>query len=706
MTKQRWCNGGAPTDSHATFIILIIELMPPTLRLVQGPHASQNSAVRLLAEVLGVSLPYEGVVSTTSQLRPLLLVNGAEIATTFAISKYLAAQAGHSLGKDAMGVLSFATETAFKAVQSISRDDVRDVVGALDAYAVKLNGGPLDAAGAVVVALALSCPVDLPQSLRTLIDVNFEVLVRLGIGSRKVIVPETRYLTTAINYTNGPPHIGHAYEAITTDVIARFARVSGSDTLFCTGTDEHGQKIAMSAEAKGMTPKEMCDVYAQAYQDLNAKLNISNDIYIRTTDPDHKATAQKLWRRCASNGDIYLGNYSGWYNVREETFVTEMNAKESDYKDPVSGIPLKMVKEESYFFRLKKYAPALKELYTKHPHLIQPEQYRQAIMAQLDCDVEDLSISRTSFSWGIPVPEDERHVMYVWFDALSNYISALGYLAETPIFSKFWPGEHIIGKDIIRFHCIIWPAMLISAKLPTPKSVVVHGFISAPDGRKMSKSLNNVVDPWEIVAKYPIDTMRYFSCFGAHYGFDLKFDLNAMEDMHNAHLADLLGNLLGRTSALIGKNCNGVIPCITTSSESPFNFESLRGDVSEAMNRYELQVALELILDASRATNKYLTDNAPWAIKDDPERQQQVIRITCEALYILAHFYSPFIPNSAAAIFGRLNHKPRTLDKLSRWFDNLTPGTEILKGDVLFSKFQRKPEVKAKPESKASKAKV
>lgn len=661
-----------------------------TLRLVPGTCAAQTDAVALVARVVAVELSIaEGVVSTQSTLRPLLIVDGAEITSTFAIVRYLIRVSGRVVDAATQGLLGFVSERGFLAIQSISREEVSSCVAALTTFAQK-SQGELSPFTALVLALATHAPVELPSTLEDLLTQHRSLLDSAGVASRSCAsVRPPVYLTTAINYTNGPPHIGHAYEAIVTDVMARYSRVAGSETLFCTGTDEHGQKIASSAEAQGLQPQELCDKYATAFQELNKELLVSNDIYIRTTQERHKKAAQKLWDKCLAAGDIYLGKYVGWYNVREETFVTELNARESDYKDPISGVPLRKMEEESYFFRLSKYVPALKAMYLSNPNLIQPDNYRQEILAQLEADVEDLSISRSNFSWGVPVPNDTRHVMYVWFDALSNYISAVGYADDAAEFSKFWPAEHIIGKDIIRFHCIIWPAMLMSAGLVTPKCVVVHGFITAADGRKMSKSLGNVVDPWDVVRKYPVDTVRYFSCHATRFGLDLKFDAQSMEDVHNAHLADLLGNLVGRASALVTKSCNGVVPAVALPATAPFNLDALRTRVERAMKHYHLDVALELILEASKATNKYLTDTAPWAIKGDPVRQQQIIRTVLEALYILAHFYSPFLVRTCEEIFRRLNTPPMTLDKLSRWFDNLQPGTPFTAGDVLFVKMTK-----------------
>jgi methionyl-tRNA synthetase len=326
------------------------------------------------------------------------------------------------------------------------------------------------------------------------------------------------YITTAINYTNGPAHMGHAYEAATSDVIARFHRLLGEPTYFVTGSDEHGQKIAQAAADQNKEPIDICNYYVTGFQVLNQRIRISNDDYVRTTSDRHKATARAVWQKCADNGDVYLDRYTGWYNVREETFVTDNEAALTDYKDPTSGLPLKQVEEESYFFRMSKYKDALLEHIQKYPEFIQPENHRNQIVARLTSDdLRDLSISRTTFSWGIPVPQgfDAKHVMYVWLDALSNYLTGVNGLQiddgqTTNDLAHFWPANvHIIGKDILWFHTVIWPCLLMSANVPLPKTVFAHGFVNDKDGKKMSKSLGNVVDPHDMLDLFDVDTFRW-----------------------------------------------------------------------------------------------------------------------------------------------------------------------------------------------------
>lgn len=421
---------------------------------------------------------------------------------------------------------------------------------------------------------------------------------------------EKYYLTTAIAYTNGNPHIGHAYEFLSSDVIVRFRRVLGFDTFFLTGTDEHGQKVAASAELAGVTPKEHCDRYVEAFQSLHKKLLISFNDFIRTTDPSHERTAQLLWQKSAAAGDIYLSNYEGWYNEREELFVTESEAEAADYKDLSSGLPLKRVKEESYFFAMSKFTERLIAHIEENPDFIQPEQYRNNIMARLKLDaLRDLSISRTTFTWGVPVPEgfDSKHVMYVWFDALTNYISGVHGLDSDHPLSAFWPAStHIIGKDILWFHSVIWPCMLMSAGVELPKSIVAHGFVSAADGRKMSKSFNNTIDPFEVLQKFSVDSLRYYLTASITYGADVSFSEDILTTMHNSELADILGNLIHRVFNLANKYCDGKVPDTVHDEQFklPFDLAALRVSILEDVKVCAINLATHKAMDAVRATNK------------------------------------------------------------------------------------------------------
>lgn len=514
------------------------------------------------------------------------------------------------------------------------------------------------------------------------------------------VYPREFYITTAIHYTNGQPHVGHAYENITADVIARYHRIFGRQVFFLTGTDEHGQKIGQTAEALGIQPIELCDKYSKVFQGLTADLNISNDHFIRTTSEPHKEFAQWAFQKAIDAGDIYLGHYEGWYNVREETFVTESEAQKSEYKDPTSGVPLKKMKEESYFFRMSKYQQRLIDHFHQNPNFLLPQVRRQTILQRLEEPLMDLSVSRNTFKHGIPLPNDPEHVMYVWFDALSNYLSGIGY-PNGPN-AHFWPaGVHIIGKDIVWFHAVIWPCMLMSLGLELPKMIFGHGHVSAGDGRKMSKSLGNVVDPYRVMEKYSLDTFRYFICRETPYGNDMAFSELDLILLHNAELADALGNLVHRAVNLCAKYCDGKVPDVAV--DQPFDLATLRLSVERFMKECALQDACIAAMNAIRETNKYLTDQAPWHMKDNDTGRATVVRTTLEAIYIAAHFLSPFVPEACDKIFDKMQTKPKTIFTLSKAFENLKPGTPVSVGEVLFEKYISEDEMKKQEEKQAAK---
>eukprot|EP01065_Artemidia_motanka_P026539 TRINITY_DN315_c0_g1_i4.p1 TRINITY_DN315_c0_g1~~TRINITY_DN315_c0_g1_i4.p1 ORF type:complete len:598 (+),score=171.17 TRINITY_DN315_c0_g1_i4:141-1934(+) len=497
------------------------------------------------------------------------------------------------------------------------------------------------------------------------------------------------YVTTAINYTNGAPHIGHAYEALTADVIARYYRVAGFDTYFLTGTDEHGQKIAQTAESKGLKPKELCDMYVAQFQSLNKRLQVSNDSFIRTTHQYHEDCCRALWKKCADAGDIYLGEYEGWYNTREECFVPDAEAQANDFKDPDTGKPYERMKESSYFFRLGRYQQALLKHIKENPGFIQPEEKKQGVLEFLGEELRDLCVSRTTFDWGVLMPEgfDAGHVMYVWFDALTNYLSETRLLTEPghPL-SRLWPADcHVIGKDIVRFHCVYWPCMLMSAGLPLPKTVFGHGFVHAADGRKMSKSFGNVVDPNKILDKYPSDSFRFYICNEATYGADLKFGPGLMVQMHNSSLADTLGNLANRAVSLCGKYCGGVVPEFPKGCEEvplPFDLDSTRKQIHDLFAKYDLKGACCAAMEVSRASNKWIADLEPWKMKDESleAKRVTVVRYALEAVYVLAHFLAPFHPVASTAILLKLSSEPTALPDLDKGFRNLKAGAKITEG--------------------------
>eukprot|EP01039_Chlorochromonas_danica_P001164 gene1164-1271_t len=522
---------------------------------------------------------------------------------------------------------------------------------------------------------------------------------------------EKYYLSTAIAYTNGYPHIGHAYEFLTSDILVRYNRILGKNCFFLTGTDEHGQKVAASADKAGRTPKEHCDHYVAAFQDLHKKLLISYNDFIRTTDFYHEETSRRLWERCAAKGDIYLDAYEGWYNEREEVFVPNAEAEAAEFKDVGSGLPLKRVTEESYFFRMGNYCQALIDHIQANPSFVEPETQRVNILSRLQKEgLKDLSVSRTSFTWGIAVPAgfDPKHVMYVWFDALSNYLSGVHALDEGHPLADFWPAQHhIIGKDIVWFHCVIWPCILLSAGLPLPKTVFSHGFVNAADGRKMSKSYNNTVDPLDLLRLYSVDSLRYYISSSITYGADLNFSEETLIAMHNNELADVLGNLVHRVLTLSLKYCDGVVPDVhpldddDSSVKLPFDLANLKLQTERGVGECAINEIVGRAMEAARATNRYLTEAEPWKIKgQDAASQNQrrkIVRMALEAVYAFSHFLAPILPVATHKIFGHLNTPPRPLRSIRDDFRNLTPGTPISIGEILFQKIEESVRLNGSP---------
>ncbi|ETM53543.1 methionine-tRNA ligase [Phytophthora nicotianae INRA-310] len=512
---------------------------------------------------------------------------------------------------------------------------------------------------------------------------------------------ETFYLTTAIHYTNGLPHMGHAYENVCADVISRYHRVFGRDVYFLTGTDEHGQKIAQTAEAAGVTPQQLVDKYAGIFQQLTKDLNMSNNNFIRTTSDVHKKFAQWLFQQALDKGDVYLGTYEGWYNVREEMFVTETEAQLTDYKDPTTGTPFKKMQEQSYFFKMSKYQDRLVKHIEENPEFLQPEVRRQELLRRLQEPLQDLSASRNTFTHGIPILNDPKHVLYVWFDALANYLSAIGY-PDGPD-ARYWPANvHIIGKDITWFHCVIWPCILMSTGIPLPKRVFAHGFVNAKDGSKMSKSVGNVIDPYAMIEKYGLESFRYFIVRSAKFGQDMPFSEDDLINIHNSELADTLGNLVHRTVNICKKYSNGAVP--EAKADKPFDIYELLKYSEDSYKDFALQNACIAIVNALKDTNKYLTEKEPWHMKEN-EPRLVVVRTCLEAIYVLAHYLSPIIPKTAQVIFEKLGTAPTTLTALSPDYDNLKPGTEVSIGGILFNKILTEEEKQKQSEAAAAKAK-
>jgi methionyl-tRNA synthetase len=466
---------------------------------------------------------------------------------------------------------------------------------------------------------------------------------------------EPFYITTAISYPNGPPHIGHAYEAIAADVIARFERQRGRDVRFQTGTDEHGLKMAQAARAEGVEPRTFADKMSRLFQGMCDALNISHDRFIRTSEPDHYHASQAIWKAMEETGDLYLGRYEGWYSVRDEAYYDESELVAGEGGDKLSpqGTPVEWTVEESWFFRLSKYQQPLLELYAANPDFIRPESRRNEIVRFVEGGLSDLSISRTSFDWGVPVPGSDGHVMYVWLDALTNYLTGLGYPDDTELWRRFWPADvHLIGKDVIRFHAVYWPAFLMSAGLALPTQVYGHGFLLSR-GEKMSKSVGNVVDPIVLADRFGVDALRYFLLREVTFGHDGTYSPEAIVARANAELANSFGNLAQRVLTQIVRNCGGSLPEIHGHDEADNAlFEIVCGAASQAMpaayDDLALSRACELWIHAVFACNAYIDEQAPWALrKTDPERMETVLATLYICIAVLAVAIRPVIPASS-----------------------------------------------------------
>jgi methionyl-tRNA synthetase len=470
------------------------------------------------------------------------------------------------------------------------------------------------------------------------------------------------YLTTAIHYTNGPPHIGHAYEMVAADAIARFKRLDGYDVFAMTGTDEHGQKVARTAAQNGLSPKDFVDRIAGRFQEMEQTLGCSFDRFIRTTDPDHKVSTDELWRRMEANGDIYLAKYSGWYSVRDEAFYgeEETTLQPDGTRLGGQGTPVEWVEEESYFFRLAKYQDALLKLYDEVPDFISPETRRNEIVSFVKGGLEDLSISRTTFDWGLPVPGDPKHVMYVWVDALNNYVTGTGFPDPASPRAHYWPADvHIIGKDIVRFHAVYWPAFLMSAGLPLPKRVFGHGFL-LNKGTKMSKSLGNVVDPFGLAETYGVDQLRYFFLREVSFGQDGNYSHEAIVGRINADLANDLGNLAQRSLSMIAKNCEGRVPprgTLTEADEAMLAMaDGALAKAREAMQDFALHTLLAEIWAVVAEANRYFAGNEPWRLtKTDPARRDTVLYVTIEVIRQVAILVQPVMPVAAGKLLDLLS---------------------------------------------------
>ncbi|MET0638734.1 MAG: methionine--tRNA ligase [Hyphomicrobium sp.] len=474
-------------------------------------------------------------------------------------------------------------------------------------------------------------------------------------------VAEKYYITTPIFYPNGKPHIGHAYTVIASDALARFARLDGKDVFFLSGTDEHGLKMKQTADKEGITPLELADRNSAIFRSMFEVLGASNDEFFRTTEPRHYRAAQAIWKRMAANGDIYLDSYGGWYSVRQEAYFDEKETTVGDdgvRREPL-GSPVEWTEEQSYFFRLSAYQDKLLAFYESHPEFVGPPERQNEVVSFVKSGLKDLSISRSTFDWGVPVPGDDKHVMYVWVDALTNYITAAGYPDTDSAKWRFWPADvHVVGKDIVRFHGVYWPAFLMSAGIEPPKRVFAHGFLFSR-GEKMSKSVGNVVDPFELVETFGRDAVRYFFLREVTFGQDGSYSSDVIVNRINADLANNLGNLAQRSLSMISKNCDGAIPqpgafseadeAILTATDGLYVIA--RAEMQkEAITKY-LDAVWAVIADA----NRYFAAEEPWAKKKtDPARMATILYVTAEVVRQFAILIQPVMPESAAKLLDLL----------------------------------------------------
>jgi len=471
------------------------------------------------------------------------------------------------------------------------------------------------------------------------------------------------YITTPIYYPSGKPHMGHAYSSIIADVFARFKRLEGYEVFFLTGTDEHGLKIQRESEKNNMTTQDFCDGLSTKFKELTKKLNLSNNDFIRTTEKRHYKSVEAIWNKLVDSGDIYLDKYSGWYSVSDEAFYDEDEILEENgtKKSKSSGSKVEWVEEESYFFKLSSWTKKLLKHYEDNPYFILPKSRANEVKSFVKKGLKDLSVSRTSFSWGIPVPKDNKHVIYVWLDALTNYISALNFPNEkNDLFKNFWPASvHIIGKDILRFHAVYWPAFLMAAKIPLPKRVYGHGWILS-DEKKMSKSLGNILDPIEIINDYGIDQIRYYLLKEVSLGNDGNISLINLKNCINNDLANNFGNLCQRVFSFIEKNCENKIPKENDVLKKDTDLRNkLKNDIPnliELMNMQDLNTYIKKVINFSFEANKYFNDSEPWAVKKkDPIRMKTIIHTIMEQIKDISILLSPIMPIASSKILDSMN---------------------------------------------------
>lgn len=503
------------------------------------------------------------------------------------------------------------------------------------------------------------------------------------------------YVTTPIYYVNDSPHIGHAYTSLSADMVARFMRMDGRPVRFLTGTDEHGQKIQKAAEAKGMDPQSFTDDVSERFRHLSEVMGYSEDDFIRTTESRHKKAAQAIWERLLENGHIYLGSYAGWYAVRDEAFYAESEIV--DGKGP-TGAPVEWVEEPSYFFDLSKWQDKLLAFYEENPDFIVPKSRYNEVVSFVKGGLKDLSVSRTSFEWGVKVPGDDQHIMYVWLDALTNYISALGFPDEgASLYKEFWPATmHIVGKDILRFHAVYWPAFLMAAGLEPPKRIVAHGWWTN-EGQKISKSIGNVIDPKELVSSFGLDQTRYFLMREVPFGNDGNFSRQAMVNRINGELANSIGNLVQRTLSMVHKHCDGLVPA----SEGEFSVDTAEGyhsiallaegmqvltTVREAMNQPQFSTALEAVMALAASANGFIDREAPWSLrKTDEARMRSVLYVLMESIRQIGLLLRPCMPDTMDRLLSMLGvDEADRVYKACGFEGRLKAGTPIGELQILF----------------------
>ena len=506
------------------------------------------------------------------------------------------------------------------------------------------------------------------------------------------------YITTPIYYPSAKPHMGHAYSSIIADFFARFKRMDGFDVHFLTGTDEHGLKIQRAAENMNIEPLEFCDQISQTFRDLSKVLNLSNTDFIRTTEERHKKSVQYLWSELEKNDDIYLSKYSGWYSVSDEAFYNEDEIIDKDGKkvSEASGSLVEWIEEESYFFRLSKWQNKLLDYYEKNPEFISPKSRKNEVVSFVKGGLKDLSISRKAFSWGIKVPGNSEHVIYVWLDALTNYISALNYPnTNDSLFKKFWPASvHLIGKDILRFHSVYWPAFLMAAKIPLPGRVYGHGWILSGD-EKMSKSKGNILDPIDIINTYGLDPLRYYLIKEVSFGNDGNISQDRLEDCINSDLANNYGNLCQRVTSFAEKNCSSKIPKIKNFNKDDLiilnNFTKNLDKIRQEIDNQNINFYINFIVNALFEANKYFNDQEPWKKKDDQDRLNTIVYTALEIIRKVSFMLYPIIPDSIDKALKIFNLSTNDIDFESiATHDLLKSGNDINKIDILFKKIEKK----------------